>query len=114
MEAFQTVDKSNWELLKVSDYENVLILPGSKLYINMSTSGPIPNRSLTGWGPKGGYYYVFPFSLHVVAFLLTYDKWFLIVDGSLPQPVSIMHLVMWIMDTLSFEELVGTLYWIFA
>ena len=48
VEYFQNVEKSDQDLLKVSNCSNALILPGYRLCINMSTAGPITNRSLTG------------------------------------------------------------------
>ena len=48
MYAFHTVEKYDQELLKVSNRANVLILPGSRLRINMYTARPIPKRLLTG------------------------------------------------------------------
>ena len=100
MDALQTVEKYDQEILKVSNCAKVLILPGPKICINISTAGTIFNRHLTVWGPKGGYYGAFPVSLHLVTFLLTYDKLFLIVEYSLPQPESKMHLVIYIMNAL--------------
>ena len=111
MYTFHTVEKSDQELLKVSNFANSMILPESKICINMSTTWPIPNRSLAEWGPKDWYYGVFPVYLHLIKFLLTSNRWFLVVEGYLPQPVSRMHFVMYIMNTLSFAEIVGSLYW---
>ena len=51
-------------------------------------------------------------SLHLITFLLTYNIWFLILEVYLIHPASIMHLLMCIMNTLSFVELVGSLYWV--
>ena len=53
-------------------------------------------------------------SLQLITFLLTSNRWFSIVEGPPPQPEYILKLVMFIMKTLSFGELVGILYWIFA
>ena len=110
MEAFQTVEKYDRNLLKVLNYSNELILPRSRIYIKISTAGPIPNRYLTGWGTKDGYYVAFTMSLHLIIFTLTSRIWFLLVEGYLPQPVSRMHFVMCIMNNKSFAELVGSLY----
>ena len=97
----------------MSNCVNVLILPGYRLHINMSNAGPITNRYLTGRGSKEGYDGIFTISLHLITFLLTSNIWFLIIEGYLPQPASRIHLVMCIMNTLNFGELVGILYWIF-
>ena len=83
MDAFHTVEKPDQELQKVSNGENSLSLLGYRLRINLSTASPIPNRYLTGWGPKDGYDDAFPISLHLIVFLLTFNIWFLIVEGSL-------------------------------
>ena len=100
VEYFQNVEKSDQDLLKVSNCSNALILPGYRLCINMSTAGPITNSSLTGWLPKYGYDGAFPVSLHLIKFILTSNILFLIVEGYLPQPAYIMHLVMCIMNTI--------------
>ena len=102
MYAFQTVDKSDQDLLKVSNCANELSLPRSRLRINMSTSGPITNRSLAGWVPKDRYDGDFQISLHLITFLLASRRCFLIAQGSLNHPASIMDLVMCITNNLSF------------
>ena len=111
MDSLQTFDKYDRDILKVLNFSNDLSLPRSRLYIKISTAGPIPNRSLTGWGTKDGYNGAFPMSLHLITFTLTYSIWFLILEGYLHQIASRMHLVMCIMNTTSFAELVGILYW---
>ena len=103
MVALQTVNKSDRELLKVSNFENELNLPGSRLHINMYTTVTIINRSLTGFLTNGGCDGAFTMHLHLIKFLLTSNRWFLMVDGYPSQPTSRMHLVMCIMNTLSFE-----------
>ena len=51
MYAFQTVDKSDRELLKVSNCVNALSPPGSRLRIIMSTTGPFPTDTWPGGDP---------------------------------------------------------------
>ena len=51
--------------------------------------------------------------LHLIKILLASNIWFLIMEGYLTQTASIMHLLIWIMNTLYFVELIGSLYWRF-
>ena len=101
MDTFQTRDKDDQELLNVSNCEKLLSIPKYNLCIRISTTRPITNRSFTKGGPKGGYEGAFTLYLYLVTFILTYDTWFLIVEGSPPQPASKIHLLMCITNTLS-------------
>ena len=102
MNALQAVEKADIELPEVSNCVNALILRESSLRINMSPVGPIPNTSLTVLVPKDGYDGTFPIYLHLITFLLTSNRWLVIVEVSLPQPMSIIHPVVYIMNTLYF------------
>ena len=71
MDAFQTVEKYDQDILRVLNCENVLSLPGSRILMNMSTAGPITNRSLTGQETKDRYDGAFLMSPDLIIFLLT-------------------------------------------